>query len=64
MGDTAPGTLLTTAQVAELLGLTEQRVRYWRHEGSGPPYVKLGRAVRYRPADVEDYLNANTRRAG
>jgi hypothetical protein len=30
-------------------------VRSWRLKGVGPRFLKLGRAVRYRPQDVDDY---------
>lgn len=30
--------------------------RNWRIAGKGPPYHKVGRLVRYRRADVEEWL--------
>jgi hypothetical protein len=38
--------------------------QYWaqlRHLGGGPTYVKLGRKVFYRRADVEAWIEANLR---
>lgn len=41
---------LTEAQVAQLTGLSAVTLRCWRSRRTGPPFVKLGGAVRY-PAD-------------
>ena len=41
--------LLTTAQVAELLTIREQTLALWRSTGQhGLPFIRCGRAVRYR----------------
>ena len=51
--------LLTSKEVAVQLGITEGTLRNWRYEGEGPQYVKLRkRLVRYRPADVQAYIDA------
>jgi predicted DNA-binding transcriptional regulator AlpA len=47
-----------TRAAAALLGLAEQTLRKLRSTGGGPPFVKLGRAVRYRPSDLEAWLSA------
>jgi len=38
---------LTQRDVAELLRLPPRTLEDWRQTGSGPPFVKLGRHVRY-----------------
>jgi len=43
--------LLTSAQVGKMLGLSEQALAKQRLNGSGPPFHKLGRRVRY---DIEE----------
>ncbi len=48
--------LLTEQQVAERLNCTKSALRRWRREGRGPRFVKIGRLVRYRQADVEDFI--------
>lgn len=48
--------LLTTKQVATLLGCTEAGLELWRKTEQGPAYLKLGRLIRYRQEDVEDWL--------
>ena len=46
-------TFLTQREVAELLRLPERTLEDWRLTHTGPPYLKLGRHVRY---DVQDVL--------
>lgn len=33
----------------------------WRQEGTGPTFLKVGRLVRYRQQDLEEFLNQNIR---
>jgi excisionase family DNA binding protein len=47
---------LTDAEVAVRLGVSRFTVRSWRLKGQGPRFLKMGRAVRYRPEDVDDYV--------
>src|SRR5262245_57767176 len=44
--------LLTTEDVARLLGRTVNTVVIDRCKGTGPRFIKLGRHVRYRASDV------------
>jgi predicted DNA-binding transcriptional regulator AlpA len=53
---TAAPRALTEREVSERLGLTVACLRAWRHRGQGPRFLRLGRAVRYLPADLEDFL--------
>ena len=57
--------LLTTRELAEVLGLNPQTLRLWRLNGDGPPYVKFGDAkrgrVRYDAVKVEVWLAERTR---
>lgn len=46
---------LTDVEVARRLGVSRFTVRSWRLKGVGPRFLKLGRAVRYRPQDVDEY---------
>ena len=50
---------LTERQVAEQLGLSVATLRAWRHRGKGPRFLRLGRSVRYLPADVDEFLRAS-----
>lgn len=46
---------LTDVEVAARLGVSRFTVRSWRLKGTGPRFLKMGRAVRYRPQDVDEY---------
>lgn len=50
--------LLNEKEVAERLGRSVKTVQKDRCYGSGPPFVKVGRLVRYRESDVDAYLAA------
>lgn len=53
--------LLTERQLAALLGIGSRTPEAWRLRGGGPPYIKVGRLVRYRRADVDNWLQDQTR---
>ena len=46
---------LTDVEVAVRLGVSRFTVRSWRLKGVGPRFLKMGRAVRYRCQDVDEY---------
>ena len=53
--------LLMPAQAAEHIGVQEQTLAVWRTTGRYDlPFVKAGRLVRYRRADVEEWLRLRT----
>ena len=56
--------LLTTEQAAARTGLSTNTLVKHRKQNRGMPFVRLGRTVRYRTADVEAYLIAQTVRPG
>ena len=49
-----------TPATAEYMGKPPRTLEQWRHIDCGPPYIKLGAAVRYRRSDVDAWLEANT----
>lgn len=51
--------LITTADLAERWGMKPETLRVWRYQQKGPPYVKIGRRVAYREADITKYENDN-----
>ena len=52
--------LLTTRQAAEFLGLSPETLLTWRCTKQVEiPYIKLGKAVRYRREDLEAFINEN-----
>jgi len=48
--------LMTAEEVASMTGLSHETLAQWRSQKRGLPYLKIGRAVRYDPADVQTYL--------
>lgn len=54
---------LTTRQAAAIVGLKPNTLEIWRLRGTGPKYIKFGRAVRYRQSDLETYIEAQTRQS-
>jgi hypothetical protein len=53
-----PEALLTEVDAADLFKLSIRTLQAWRSKGIGPAFVRLGRAVRYRRADLLAWLNA------
>lgn len=54
--------LLTPADLAERLGITERTLARWRETGSGPPFIRTGgRFPRYSPDDVDEWLLSQRR---
>lgn len=49
--------LLTANDVADLLSITPEALAQLRWRGAGPRFMKLGRSVRYHPADVSAYID-------
>lgn len=57
----APDNLcLSNAQAAAVLGISPKTLPNWRLEGRSPPFVRVGRRVVYRRADLEQWLNDRT----
>lgn len=55
--------LLTPKQVSEAIGITEGALANQRTLGTGAPFVKVGKLVRYRPADVQTWIDQCTAEA-
>lgn len=54
-------TFLDTIEAARYLGLQKTTLEAWRCRGDGPQFVKLGRAVRYRQADLDAWIDSRIR---
>ena len=56
--------LLTTEEVAQITGMSKSWFEHQRWLGGeeGPPYIKIGRSVRYRTADLQRWLEQAERR--
>lgn len=55
MDDVGP---VDTADAAKLTGLAKSTLEKLRVAGTGPRYLKLGKVVRYRRADLDAWLDA------
>lgn len=51
--------LFTEREAAEYLSRSPATLTRWRFERVGPAFVKLGRAVRYKLADLDAYVAAH-----
>jgi predicted DNA-binding transcriptional regulator AlpA len=51
--------LFTEPETAYRLGVSVSGLRKWRREGTGPPFIRMGRLVRYSALDIKAWLLAN-----
>lgn len=50
--------LLTEAGTASYLGFHSHTLENWRSAGEGPRWKRLGRSIRYEPADLDAWVDA------
>lgn len=50
--------LLHERDAAEYLGMSVSWIQRSRWDGTGPKFVKFSNAVRYRKADLDEYIEA------
>ena len=50
------GDVLNTAQTSEYIGLAVSTLEKARVAGTGPRFIRMGRAVRYRRADLDGWM--------
>ena len=55
--------ILTTKEAANYVRLGKPTLERFRISGAGPPYCKLGGAVRYRKADLNQWLESRLTRS-
>ena len=53
------GSFLTTIQLAEELQLSKITLKKHRENGTGIPYTKIARSVRYLPHNIAKYMITN-----
>lgn len=58
MSETAIQKLLTTKDLAEILQVPVRTIEDWRTRQYGPKAIHFGKRVRYRPSDVEAWLES------
>jgi hypothetical protein len=51
--------LIDEARASLLLGLNPKTLRRWRWAGKGPPFCKIGGAVRYDPKDLDAFVQSS-----
>ena len=54
-----PDRAMNEIEAANRLGLSVATLRAWRHRSKGPRFVRFGRAVRYLPGDLADFIRAS-----
>lgn len=53
--------LLNEDETAEVLSIKPQTLASWRCRGVHDlAFIKIGRSIRYRRSDIEDFLERNT----
>jgi hypothetical protein len=55
--------LMTTKEAAMEMGMKPGTLEVWRVYGKGPKYLKLGRLVKYRLADLESFLESSAKQS-
>lgn len=53
--------LVDQIEVSERWGISERTLERHRLEGTGPRYIRIGRLIRYREADLDAYVEKNAR---
>jgi len=57
-----PATILyDECKTSEALGVSKRWLQTARQNGNGPPFIKIGRLVRYRAQDLESWISSQTR---
>ncbi|MCI3930277.1 helix-turn-helix domain-containing protein [Streptomyces sp. AN091965] len=51
-----PDRYLTPDDIAEIFNVPKETVYQWRKKRTGPPGFRIGKHVRYDPADVRAYV--------
>jgi predicted DNA-binding transcriptional regulator AlpA len=53
--------VMNSAEAAKFIGLSVWWLAKARGKGSGPKFIKIGRAVRYSKASLMDFIKSHTR---
>jgi predicted DNA-binding transcriptional regulator AlpA len=59
--DGLPDRYLTPDDIAEMFEVPIETVYQWRRKRTGPPGFRIGKHVRYDPADVRTYVTQRKR---
>jgi predicted DNA-binding transcriptional regulator AlpA len=55
--------LLTPKEAARFMRVSESWLAKARMRGDGPPYVQIGRAIRYQQSDLITYIRSRRRQS-
>ena len=55
-----PEAYLTEKDTARFLSVSRRTLQAWRVQRKGPPFVRAGRAVRYRRGSLIDWMQSTT----
>ena len=56
-------TLLSENEISQIFGRSIPTLQKDRLRGNGPPFIKIGRLVRYSPSAVQAWLDDQVRRS-
>ena len=56
--------VLTTTELSERLSVPESTLQDWRGRNIGPPWIKMGKHVRYPVTDLATWINKQPREGG
>lgn len=59
-----PRRLLSRQEVEDQYGISKRFLETAKTTGVGPAHVQVGRLVRYRPDDIEQWIDSNTKVGG
>jgi len=52
--------LISEEEAARKLGKAAKTLQIWRWRKVGPPYIKIGAAVRYDPVKIDAWVESQT----
>jgi hypothetical protein len=54
--DNLAETLCSGEKAAERLGISQRTLEKYRVTGGGPPFIKIGKSIRYRIGDLDSWI--------
>lgn len=58
--DLSEDALLTEDEAADSLRISVRTLQAWRLKATGPAFIRVGRAIRYRRGDIKAWIKLNT----
>lgn len=58
--DLSDDALLNEDEAAASLRISVRTLQAWRLKTAGPPFVRVGRTIRYRRGDIKAWIKLNT----